>query len=78
MFLNLVSCHGFMKKPNSIVILNYQTRLINNYLSKVFSIIEQNKKQLILLPNDVKLRINIINQLDTYYVMVKNKAISAV
>ena len=67
-----------MKKPNSIVILNYQTRLINNYLSKVFSIIEQNKKQLILLPNDVKLRINMINQLDTYYVMVKNKAISAV
>ena len=31
-----------------------------------------------LLPNDVKLRINMINQMDTYFVMEKNKAISAV
>ena len=37
LLLNLVSCHGFMKKPNSTVILNFQTRLINNYLYKVFS-----------------------------------------
>ena len=52
--------------------------MINNYLSKVFSIIENNTKQLSLLPNAVKLRINLIDQLDTHYVMVKNKAISAV
>ena len=67
-----------MKKPNSTVILNFRTCLINNDLSKVFSIIEQNTKQLSLLENDVKLRIDLINQLDTYYVMVKNKATSAV
>ena len=52
--------------------------MINNYLSKGFSIIEQNTKQLSLLPNDVKLIINMINQLDTDYVMVNNIAISAV
>ena len=77
MLLNLVSCHGFMKKPNSTLILNCQTRMINNYLSKGFSVIKQ-KKQLSLLPNDVRLRINMINPLDTDYFMVKNKAIYAV
>ena len=59
------------------VILNCQTCLINNYLSKVFSIIEQNTNQLILLPNDAKSRINLTDQLDTDYVMVKNKEIYA-
>ena len=77
LLLNLVSCHGFIKKPNSTVILNFRTRLINNHLSKGFSIIEQNTKQIIFLPNDVKLRINLNNKLDTDYVMVKNKSISA-
>ena len=48
------------------------------YLSKVFFVIKQGSKQLNLLPNDVRLIINLINQLDTDYVMVKNKAISAV
>ena len=67
-----------MKKPNSTVILNFQFRLINNYLSKGFYIIEKESKQLSLLPNDVKLRFNIINKMDTYFVMAKKKAISAV
>ena len=31
-----------------------------------------------MLPNDAKLRINPINRLDKYYVIVKNKAIYAV
>ena len=39
LLLNLVSCHGFMKKQNSTVILNCQNGLINNYSSKVFHII---------------------------------------
>ena len=34
LLLNLVSCHGITKKPNSTVILNCQTRMINNYLAK--------------------------------------------
>ena len=37
-----------------------------------------NTNQLSLIPNDAKLRINIINKLDTDYVMVKNKAIYTV
>ena len=60
------------------MILNFRTRLIKNYLSKGLFIIEHNTNQLSLLPNDVKSRINVIDQLDTYYIMVKNKAISAV
>ena len=31
-----------------------------------------------MLPNDMKLRINVIDKLDTYFVMAKNKAISSV
>ena len=41
MSLNLVSCHGFMNKFNSTVILNFLSRLIKNYLSRIFLIIEQ-------------------------------------
>ena len=41
---NLVSCHGFMKKPNSTVTLNFRNRLVKSYLSKGLSIIEWNKK----------------------------------
>ena len=70
LLLNLVSFHGIMKKQNLNVILNCQTRLINKYLSKVL--------QFIFLTNDVKLKFNLINQLDTDYVMVKYKAISAI
>ena len=36
LLMNLVSCHGFMKKPNSTVILNCRYFLINDYLAKVF------------------------------------------
>ena len=36
LLLNLVSCRGFMKKPNSTAVLNFRDRLINNYLSKGF------------------------------------------
>ena len=78
LLLDLLSCHGFTKKPNSTVILNCLTRPINNYLAKGFYIIEKSTDQSSLLPNDVRLRINLNNQLDTYYVMAKNKAISAV
>ena len=78
LLLNLLSCHGFTKKTNSTVILNFQNRLINNNLSKVFSIIENNTKNLSLLSNDVKLRVNIIDKLDTDYAMVKNKSMSSV
>ena len=77
LLLNLVYFHGFMKKPNSTVILNCRYRLISNYLEKGFYIIEKDSRQLSLLPNGVKLRISMIDQMDTYFVMAK-KAISSV
>ena len=65
LLLNLVSCHGFVKKPNSTVILNFRSHLVTNYLPKLFYIIEKYSKQKIMLPNDVKLIINVIYELDT-------------
>ena len=47
LLLNLLTCHGFMKKSNWTVILNCQSRLINNYSSKVFFVIEQGSKHLV-------------------------------
>ena len=78
LLLKLVSCHGFKKKPNSTVILNSWSCLVNNYLEKGFYIIEKDSNQLSFLPNDVKLRINLIDQMDTDFFMSKNKAISSV
>ena len=73
--LNLVSCNGFMKKPNSTVILNCRSRLVNiYYLEKGFYIIGKDSKQKNMPPNDVKLRINVIDQLDTYFVMAKRQS----
>ena len=73
LLLNLLSRHGFMKKPNSTVILNCRFRMVDNYLSKVFYIIENYSKQLSMLSNDVKLMINVIDQLDTYFSWQKTK-----
>ena len=67
-----------MKKQNSNVILNCQYRLVNNYLAKGLFIIEKESKQLSILPNDAKLKIYVIDQLEIYFVMAKNIAISSV
>ena len=40
--------------------------------------IEKGSKQKYMLPNDVKLRVNVIDKLDKYFGMKKNKAISSV
>ena len=76
--LNLVSCHGFVEKPNITVILNVLSRLVNDYLAKGFFIIENNFNQLSILLNDVKLRICVIEQLEKYFVMAKNTEILSV
>ena len=34
LLLNLVYCHGFMKKPKSTVLKNFRYLLVNNYLAK--------------------------------------------
>ena len=41
LLLNLVYFHGFMMKSNSTVILNFRSRQIKNYLSKLLFVIEQ-------------------------------------
>ena len=63
-----------MKKTNSSMILNFQCCLVNNYLEKGFYIIERYPKQNSMLINDVKLGINVIDQMDTYFVMAKKIA----
>ena len=76
--LNLLSCHGFMEKLDSTVILNCRYHLVNKYLEKGFFIIEKNSNQLSILLNDLKLRINAIEKLEIYFVIAKNTAIYSV
>ena len=45
---------------------------MNNYLEKGLFIIEKDYKQLIILPNDVKLIIHVIDQLKQYFIMKIN------
>ena len=73
LLMDLVSCHGFMKKPSSTVILNCRSSLVNNYLAKGYFIIEKDSKHLKILPNDVKLIFHVINQLDKYFIMEKTQ-----
>ena len=71
LLLNLAYCCGFMKKPNSTVILNCRSCMIKNYLVKQNQIIEKDSKYLSLLPNDFKLIINIIDQMYTDFSLQK-------
>ena len=73
LLLNLVSCHGFMKKPNSTVILNFQYHLVKTYLEKVFYVIESDSKQKFMLPNNLELRANVIDKLDTDFSWQKKR-----
>ena len=70
LLLNLLFCHGFTEKPNSTVILNCLSNFVNDYLAKGFFILEKSK-QLIMLTDDIKLRIHAIEQLETYFFMKK-------
>ena len=73
LLLNLLSCHGFMEKPNTIVVLNCRSHFMNTNLETDFFIIKKDSKQLSPLPNDVKLRIFVIDKLEAYFVMKKIK-----
>ena len=52
--MNLISCHGLMKKINSTVILLCHTRLVEYYLEKGFVCLQHNSKHLSIVPNEVK------------------------
>ena len=49
--MNLVSCHEFMEKPNSTVILNCRSCMVNFYLAKCFVIMKHNSNKLSSLLN---------------------------
>ena len=52
--MNLMSCHGFLKNINYVVILKFPKRMLEYYLSKGFTILECNDNNLAKLTNDVK------------------------
>ena len=58
LLMNLMSCHGFLKNVNYVVILNFPKRMLEYYFSKGFTILEWNDNNLEKLPNDVKQRIH--------------------
>ena len=60
------------------MILTCRSQLIENYLSKVFFIIEKGSNHSILISNDDRLIIILVDKLEIYYVMVKNEEIYAV
>ena len=63
LLMNLLSCHGFLKSINSIVILNFLKRMFKYYFSNVCAIFECNFNNLEKLPNEVK---QIIHAEETY------------
>ena len=66
---NLLYFHVLMEKPDSTVILNFRSRLVNNYLEKWFLIVGHNSRHLSSILNYVKLRIHVIDQIETDFVM---------
>ena len=54
LLMNLMSCHGFLKHINYVVILNFPKRMLEYNFSKGFTILECNSNNLEKLPNDVK------------------------
>ena len=54
--MNLMSCHGFLKNINYVVILKQPKIILEYYFSKGFTILECNDNNLEKLPNDVKQR----------------------
>ena len=60
--MNLMSCHGFLKNTNSVVILRCPRSMLEYYFSKGFTIFECNTINLEKFPNEVK---QIIHEEDT-------------
>ena len=54
LLMNLISCHGFLKNINSVVVLKCPKRMLEYYFSKIFAILECNFNNLEKLPNEVK------------------------
>ena len=58
LLMNLMSFHEYLSEINSVVILKCHKRMLENYFSKGFTILEWNDINLEKLPNKVKERIH--------------------
>ena len=58
LLMNLMSCHGFLMNINSVFVLKCPKRMMKDYFSKGFTILECNTNNFVKLPNEVKDRIN--------------------
>ena len=56
LFMNLMSCHDFLRNKDSVVILKFPKRIFEYYLSKGFIHFDCNKSNLEKLPSEVKER----------------------
>ena len=52
--MNLLSCHGFLRNNDSVVILKFPNRMFEYYLNKGFIIFDCDKKNLEKLPYEIK------------------------
>ena len=69
LLFKLMSCRGFLKNINSVVILKCPKRMLEYYFSKVFTILEWNVNNLAKLPDDVKQKIHAKVTDNSYKVM---------
>ena len=52
--MNLLSCHGFMKNNDSVVIIKLPNRMFEYYLNKGFIIFDFDKNNLERFPSEIK------------------------
>ena len=57
LLMNLLSCHGFLKNNDSVVILKCPNRMFEYYFNKGFIIFDCDKNSLEELPSEIKDRI---------------------
>ena len=57
LLMDLMYCHGFLKKIDSVIILKCTKRMLEYYFPKVFNILECNVNNLAKLTIDIKKRI---------------------
>ena len=57
LLLDLLSCRGFLKNNESVVILKFPNRIFEYYFNKGFIIFDSDEKNLKRLPSEVKYRV---------------------
>lgn len=73
--MNIMSCCGFSKKENKIVILMFRIKLVSYYLSKGFLIIDPKSDALDNVPLKFKQQIHTIDKYGTDSSIPCNKSI---